>query len=157
MKYWTGRNITAKKILNTKRVFVFGSNPEGRHGLGAAKTAMSMGAKYGIGRGLQGNTYALPTKNISKHLPYVERATGIVYTKTGACSISLQQIKANLEELCEVAKNNKERAFIVSYQNSKKTLSGYSPSDIIKQLKSIPYVPSNIIIHESFKELWEGV
>ena len=41
--------------------------PEGRHGLGAAKIArQQFGAVYGQGEGLQGNAYALPTKNIRK-------------------------------------------------------------------------------------------
>ncbi|MCK5787456.1 MAG: hypothetical protein KAH32_00450 [Chlamydiia bacterium] len=47
-------------------IFVFGSNPEGRHGAGAAKAAKEkFGAINGQGLGLQGNAYALPTKNIS--------------------------------------------------------------------------------------------
>ncbi len=51
-------------------VFVFGSNPEGRHGAGAAKIALKeFGAKYGQGEGLQGNAYALPTKRIKSLTP----------------------------------------------------------------------------------------
>lgn len=46
-------------------IFVFGSNPDGRHGLGAAKAAVEkFGAVYGQGEGLQGNSYAIPTKNL---------------------------------------------------------------------------------------------
>lgn len=41
-------------------VFVFGSNPQGRHGAGAAKLAREQfGTIYGQGEGLQGNSYAL--------------------------------------------------------------------------------------------------
>lgn len=44
-------------------VFVFGSNLAGRHGKGAAKWALeNRGAKYGQGWGMQGNSYAIPTK-----------------------------------------------------------------------------------------------
>ena len=51
-------------------VFVFGSNPEGRHGAGAAKVAKTkFGAKNGQGEGLQGNAYALPTKRIRNIIP----------------------------------------------------------------------------------------
>lgn len=47
-----------------RRIFVFGSNTAGRHGKGAAKTAVRRyGAVYGQGKGLQGNSYAIPTKN----------------------------------------------------------------------------------------------
>lgn len=45
-------------------VFVFGSNLAGRHGKGAAKLArFEFGARYGLGRGQYGRSYALPTKD----------------------------------------------------------------------------------------------
>ena len=43
-------------------IFVFGSNLRGRHGAGAALfAAKHHGAKEGVGEGLTGNAYALPT------------------------------------------------------------------------------------------------
>lgn len=52
-------------------IFVFGSNLAGRHGAGAAKFAVQHhGAIYGIGWGLQGNSFAIPTKDANiKTLP----------------------------------------------------------------------------------------
>lgn len=45
-------------------VFVFGSNLAGRHGAGAAKAAMDkFGARYGVGIGFTGQSYAIPTKD----------------------------------------------------------------------------------------------
>lgn len=45
-------------------VFVFGSNLAGRHGKGGALFALkNKGAKYGQGTGIQGNSYAIPTKD----------------------------------------------------------------------------------------------
>ena len=45
-------------------IFVFGSNLAGRHGKGAALYALNNhGAIYGQGIGLQGNSYAIPTKD----------------------------------------------------------------------------------------------
>lgn len=45
-------------------IFVFGSNCAGRHGSGAAKFARThYGAIYGQGEGLQGKSYAIPTKD----------------------------------------------------------------------------------------------
>ena len=45
-------------------IFVFGSNLAGRHGKGAALTAMrEYGAVYGQGVGRTGNAYAIPTKD----------------------------------------------------------------------------------------------
>lgn len=57
--------ITPEKIthLDSNQIFVFGSNQLGRHGKGAAKTALNWGAIYGQAEGLQGKTYAIPTKN----------------------------------------------------------------------------------------------
>jgi len=58
-------NITPDNITELKpnEIFVFGSNRAGRHGKGAAKTAIKWGAKYGVGFGLQGKTFAIPTMN----------------------------------------------------------------------------------------------
>ena len=45
-------------------VFVFGSNLAGRHGKGAALWARQhRGAVYGVGLGMTGNSFALPTKD----------------------------------------------------------------------------------------------
>ena len=45
-------------------IFVFGSNLRGRHGKGAAVfAAKRKGAVEGLGEGLSGNSYALPTKD----------------------------------------------------------------------------------------------
>lgn len=45
-------------------VFVFDSNLAGRHGAGSAREAYNnWGAKYGIGKGRVGNSYAIPTKD----------------------------------------------------------------------------------------------
>ena len=47
-----------------KEIFVFGSNYGGRHGKGAALCAKRFhGAKYGVGEGIQGRSYGIPTKN----------------------------------------------------------------------------------------------
>lgn len=47
-----------------RMIFVFGSNTAGRHGKGAALEArLKWGARYGQGVGLQGNSYAIPTKD----------------------------------------------------------------------------------------------
>lgn len=49
--------------LTANPVFVFGSNLAGRHGKGAALEAkLNHGAIYGQGMGMQGNSYAIPTK-----------------------------------------------------------------------------------------------
>ena len=55
-------------VSTTRKIFVFGSNIAGRHGKGAALFAKRhRGAKHGQGRGLQGDSYAIPTKGVSPH------------------------------------------------------------------------------------------
>jgi len=50
--------------MENKNIFVFGSNLAGRHGKGAALAAYrEHGAVYGQGVGIQGNSYAIPTKD----------------------------------------------------------------------------------------------
>jgi len=45
-------------------IFVFGSNLAGKHGSGAARAALdNYGAIYGMPVGLQGRSYAIPTKD----------------------------------------------------------------------------------------------
>ena len=49
-------------VLEPGEVFVFGSNIQGMHMGGAARVAMErFGAVWGVGEGLQGQSYALPT------------------------------------------------------------------------------------------------
>ncbi|MCB0475658.1 MAG: hypothetical protein KDC69_08275, partial [Flavobacteriaceae bacterium] len=55
----TPENITE---LQDNQIFVFGSNLSGNHAGGAAKLASEkFGAETGIGEGLTGQSYALPT------------------------------------------------------------------------------------------------
>ena len=61
--------------------FTFGSNLRGIHGAGAARyAALHHGAKYGVGVGFTGNSYAIPTKDehiqtmpIKDIIPYVQK------------------------------------------------------------------------------------
>lgn len=51
-----------KHTKDDPRIFVFGSNLLGIHGAGAAAYARNdLGAELGVGEGLTGRTYALPT------------------------------------------------------------------------------------------------
>lgn len=62
-----------------QQVFVFGSNLAGIHGAGAARVAVEKhGAEMGKGVGLQGNSYALPTKDHNiQTLPFPDVAMHI--------------------------------------------------------------------------------
>lgn len=107
-KYWcTGGNtgtlpsrITPSKLndLGENGIFTFGSNFHGRHIGGAAKTAVDhFGAVWGIGEGLQGRSYAIPTmEGIENMRPAIERFTSFArqhkeyrfYVTAVACGIA---------------------------------------------------------------------
>lgn len=58
------KRITPRYITSLKdgEVFVFGSNKEGMHGGGAAYIAFKeFGAEWGVGIGMTGHCYAIPT------------------------------------------------------------------------------------------------
>lgn len=146
--------------MTGNNIFVFGSNPEGRHGAGAALAAQKFGAKRHIGRGLQGNTYALVTKNLTAG--FIEKATGIKYEKSGFGSVSKEQISQNIDDLYRCASENPSLTFYIVYKNEKwdsgsgkKSLNGYKPLEIIALLTNNKTVPENIRFHTSFKEVLE--
>jgi hypothetical protein len=66
--------------IRSNEVFVFGSNIAGRHGKGAALTAkLNYGARQGQGVGLQGRSYAIPTKDAALRdlpLPAIDQHIG---------------------------------------------------------------------------------
>lgn len=70
-------NISADRIemLEENEIFVFGSNLAGMHGGGAAWVAnMKFGAEWGVGVGLTGRSYAIPTMHggVETIKPYVD-------------------------------------------------------------------------------------
>ncbi len=154
--YWSGDHITA---LQDNQIFVFGSNPEGRHGAGAAKQALSFGARYGIGRGLSGKTYGLITKNLT--CGYIEHATQIVYPKCGYRSVSTSLIKQNIDQLYQTAIDYCNNRFLICYkfeldQNfyPKKSLNGYNAVEIANMFIR-GEIPDNIVFHDSYQILIE--
>jgi hypothetical protein len=144
--------------MTGNNIFVFGSNPEGRNSAGAAKAAMNFGAKYGVGRGLQGNTYALVTKNLKAG--FTEKATGVTYEKDGFRSVSSEQISDNVKEMYDCARENPHLKFFITYQHEtwpngqpKKSLNGYTSEEMWGLLTDNKDIPDNMRFHESFKKL----
>jgi len=145
-KYWSGASI---EHLEDNQIFVFGSNPEGRHGAGAARRAVAFGAKYGVGRGLQGKTYALVTKNLNPG--YVEESTGIIYENEGFRSVSETYIKQNIDGLYFCAKKNPDKEFLICYKiSSAGNLNGYSSNEMCDMFLRDD-IPENIIFHQTYK------
>ena len=134
--YYTG-NITPSE--NT--IFVFGSNPEGRHGAGAAKTAVDkFGAQYGVGEGLTGNAYALPTKDLR------------VKENNSLRSIPKNVIINNIRNLYATAKQNPTKQFKVAFRNGldETTLNGYTGQEMIEMFIEAGQIPANIIFSKEW-------
>jgi hypothetical protein len=111
-------------------VFVFGSNLAGRHGKGAALEAITnWGAIYGQGEGLQGNSYAIPTKD------------------TQLLPLALWHIKNSVDKFKEFARLNPQLKFIVTPIGC--GLAGYSPDDIAPMFTG---APENCVLPPVFKE-----
>lgn len=106
-------------------VFVFGSNLAGRHGKGAAKTAVGWGAIYGQGEGFAGRTYAIPTKDANLRVR------------------TLQEIQMSVNTFIDFARSQPERLFLVTPIGC--GLAGYSPKDIAPMFKTVPGDPYNPI------------
>ena len=104
----TPNNITE---LKENEIFVFGSNESGRHGKGAAKTALGWGAKYGQARGIQGKTYGIPTKDHSVRI-----------------TLPISKIQVYVDEFIEFAKERQDLTFLVTLVGC--GLAGYKPKDI---------------------------
>jgi len=100
-------------------IFVFGSNLAGRHGRGAALEAMQKhGAKYGQAEGLQGLSYAIPTKAWPlKSLP-------------------LYDIDVYVQIFIEFARRHPELTFHVTRIGC--GLAGYKDEDIAPMFRSAP-------------------
>ena len=114
------------------RIFVFGSNLAGRHGKGAAKHARKyFGAIYGQGEGLQGRSYAIPTKD--------ENLT----------RLSLDAIATHVAIFIEFALCHPELQFEVTAIGC--GLAGYAPKDIAWMF-DLP-VPRNVHLPEQFLDV----
>lgn len=121
-------------------IFVFGSNPEGRHGAGAAKVAREQfGAIYGQGEGLQGNAYALPTKDLR------------VKEDNSLRSISPEQIIESIRKLYETARQNPDKQFKVAYRNTDRaSLNGYTGLEMIDMFLKAGSIPTNIVFSKEW-------
>ena len=109
-------------------IFVFGSNLSGIHGAGAARFALQHhGAIWGNGKGLQGNSYGIPTKDES-----IETLPLIV-------------INVYVGEFLEFAEANEEMIFQVTRIGC--GLAGYKNEDIAPMFKDAPF---NCILPEEW-------
>lgn len=102
--------------ISENEIFVFGSNESGRHGLGAAKSALGWGAKWGQAEGLQGKTYGIPTKDKS-----IRR------------TLTIDEIKPYVDRFITCAKENKHLTFLVTEIGC--GLAGLKPKQVAKMFE----------------------
>lgn len=111
--------------LEENEIFVFGSNLEGSHGGGAAKTAHNrFGAIWGQGVGLQGQSYGIPTMHGGP-----------------------EEIRPYVEEFIAFARTNPDLTFLVTRVGC--GIAGFHDSEIAPLFTGAEYVP-NIFLPESF-------
>jgi len=100
-------------------IFVFGSNLAGRHGKGAALHARQHhGAVYGKGIGLQGTSYAIPTKDADIN------------------TLPLDQIRQHIDDFKAFAASRPDLSFQVTAIGC--GLAGYTAADIAPMFRGAP-------------------
>jgi hypothetical protein len=113
-------------------IFVFGSNLAGRHGKGAALFAkLNYGAEYGVGEGLTGNAYAIPTKD--KNLR----------------PRTLREVALSVEQFLEYATSHPWEMFLVTPIGT--GLAGFTKKEIANIFQTRE-LPSNIVFSKEWME-----
>jgi hypothetical protein len=121
-------------------VFVFGSNTQGRHGKGSALIALRrFGAIYGVASGLQGSSWAIITKDLTKRVHP---------------SRTPEQIKEEMRKLYSYAKTSLLDFYVV-YTTKGVNLNSYSAEDMAKMFAESGEIPLNIIFEKEFNDIVE--
>lgn len=111
--------------LKENEIFVFGSNLEGEHGGGAARTAREkFGAIWGQGTGLQGQSYGIPTMHGG-----------------------VEEIQPHVGEFIDFAMSHPELIFLVTRVGC--GIAGFHDSEIAPLFARAKDIP-NIHLPESF-------
>ncbi len=121
-----GKRVASSHIatLDDGEVFVFGSNIQGMHGGGAAWYAHeNFGAVWGVGEGLTGRTYALPTME-------------------GKASL-----KKAVENFTACARSHSELTFLVTAVGC--GIAGYTPAEVAPLFNEAASLP-NVYLPEVF-------
>lgn len=139
--------------LEPNQIFVFGSNTQGRHGKGAAKWALdNAGAVYGQAKGLQGRSYGIITKDLTKPIhPSVDKVDIIIQIATLYRKAATDLYEPNLNTEYLIAYNGKDEGGVrATYLN------GYIPIQMASMFFAAAHgfgMPSNIVFEEEFAKL----
>ena len=121
--------------MSEEAIFVFGSNLSGRHGRGAALRARELhGAVSGKGNGLQGTSYAIPTKDHALR------------------GLPLDQIAHYVNKFIEFATEHSEMTFEVTRVGC--GLAGYSDKQMAPLFAG---APKNCQLPEEWKPFLQSV
>lgn len=136
--------VTARKfhpdgtLPQNGEVLVFGSNLAGRHGKGSALVAFEQyGAQYGIGRGRQGQSYAIPTKDGRPGTPSL---------RSPEATRPLSDIRDDIQAFIAYAEQHPDDAFFVVRLGC--VLAGHSDADIAPLFAAAP-------VNCSFSDVWK--
>ena len=128
--------------LEASQIFVYGSNLEGRNGLGTAKIAREKyEAVTGIGEGRSGRCYALPT---------------VGELRAPRPSRTLDEIAESVENLYGYATEHPELEFLIAYTADNNNLCGYSSNEMAACFvarRAFDEIPSNIVFNKDFLAL----
>ncbi len=120
-------------MVNKTKIFVFGSNRQGRHGKGAALEAKTLwGAIHGQSEGLQGRSYAIITKELRKNYP----------------KVTLAEVAYGVRRFLDFAKVHQEYEFSITPIGC--GLAGFTPSQIAPLFKNSP---ENVKLPPKFLEI----
>lgn len=125
-------------VFKPNQILVFGSNTQGRHGKGLALFAKQYrGAIYSKAEGLQGLSYAIITKDLTKRIHP---------------SRTEEQICQQIEKLYKFAIKHYHLEFVIGYSVNGTNLNYYT-SDEMAKMFSTYNIPSNVIFEEEFSKL----
>lgn len=109
-------------LLKPNQIFVYGSNLEGKHAAGAAKQAHEQfGAEWGLGVGLSGQSYAIPTMH------------------------GFHTLKAYVNQFLEFAQTKPELEFLVTPIGC--GIAGFKPEEIAPLFRD---APDNVVLPKEF-------
>jgi hypothetical protein len=118
--------------LEPHQVFVFGSNTEGIHGAGAAAFAhKNFGAIMGVPCGHQGQSYAIPTKDLRK----------------GMRSIPIDTMQGDVWLFLDYAQRHPELEFLVTRLGTE--LAGYTLNEMASLFDGED-LPDNVRLPQEF-------
>lgn len=123
---YTPEHITS---LAPNEIFVFGSNLQGCHGGGAARYAYEhFGAEWGVGVGITGQCYAIPTMHGG-----------------------VKEIKPYVDEFIDFAKNHPQYKFLVTPIGC--GIAGFTPEQIAPLFYYAKFIPNIVLPREIYEIL----